>query len=190
MSSKLIRLVTRSSAFAGIYLFSFFGVIACIFYTKGEPFWVKTGWAMFALLGVFVTVTGAVSFMQAYRSRYWPRAGATLTKAWVDESRLHDNRVVYSPMVEYEYTVGAKHYQGDCIDFSARSGSRRWAQRVLDSIGACGRLIQVHYSPDDPAVSVIDPGVRFVHLLRFLIGPAIVLVGMLSALGILDLFGR
>lgn len=192
MANKLTRLVTASSTFAGIYIFCFIGVIIASVATKGDPVWVKTGWIMLALLGLFVTLAGIASFKVAVASPRWPKTTARVVKSWISQYRTHSksNRVVYSPMLEYEYEVAGQSYIGDCIDFSSYSGSQRQAQQILDDIGANRDYIQVYYSPNNPETSVILPGLRFVHFLRFFVGIAMMLIGTSAAIGATHLLSR
>lgn len=186
MANKLIRIVTSSRAFAGIYILCFIGVIVASIVTKGDPIWVNTGWSMLALLGLFVTLGGIVSFQMAAASMHWPMTTARVVNSGI--SQYHTNSegssVVYSPMVEYEYEVAGQPYYGDCVDFSSYSGTQHQAQQILDYIGAHREYIQVYYSPNNPAMSMILPGLRFVHFLRFFFGIAMILVGTVAIIGV------
>lgn len=190
MASKLLQLVTTSQSFAALYIVCFLCVIIGSMFSTGDSLWAKTAWSMLALLGLFVTLTGVMSIKIASGSREWPKTTARRIKSWIAEDRTNGSALIYSPMVEYEYEVAGKNYAGDCIDFSSQSGSQRWAQKVLDEIGASRDYIQVHYSPNDHAISVICPGLRFVHFLRLLIGIAMILVGIVAAIGVENVLSR
>lgn|GEM_PF-1070974 len=192
MANKLTRIVTASSTFAGIYIFCFIGVIATSIITNGDPLWVKTSWLMLALLGLFVTIGGIASFKMAAASAHWPKTTARVKKSWILQynTKSSSNSFVYSPMVEYEYEVAGQCYTGDCIDFSGYSGSQRQAQQILDDIGVNRNYIQVYYSPNSPETSVIRPGLRFVHFLRFFVGLAMILIGAIAAVGAINLLSE
>jgi len=184
VASKLLQLVTTSRSFAALYIVIFLCAIIGSMFSKGDSLWVKTAWSMLALLGLFVTLGGVMSIKLAFGSRQWPKTTARLIRSWLAEYRTYGSSLVYSPMVEYEYEVIGKSYSGDCIDYSSQSGSKRWAQKVLDEVGTNHDYIQIHYSPDDHAISVIRPGFRFIHFLRLFIGFVMILVGIVAAIGV------
>ena len=186
MANKLIQIVTASRSFAGIYIFSFIGVIAASIVTRGDPVWVNTGWLMLAMLGLFVTLGGIASLQMASASPYWSKTTARVVNSGISQynTRSEGSSVVYSPMVEYEYEVAGQSFTGDCIDFSSYSGSQRQAQQILDDIGVNREYMQVYYAPKNPAMSVILPGLRFVHFLRLFVGIAMILVGSVAVTGV------
>jgi len=65
---------------------------------------------------------------------------------------------VYEAEVRYAYSVHGKEYEGDRITFfEGTTDHSDLAQEDLDRYPA-GAEVTVHYKPDDPAESVLEPG--------------------------------
>ena len=183
--NKVIALVTSSTPFAFFYILAFIVVIATAIFTSGEPLWVKLSWGMLAMLGVFISLTAYVSFIEARQSRRWPATTARLLSASVHESIGSGSGNLYRPVVEYAFSHNGRDYKGTTIDYSGQSGSEAWAKKVISKLESKGHGLKVHVNPDDPETNVLNPGIRLVHLLRFIIGPAMVVFGVLAAFDVI-----
>jgi len=181
----ITALVTSSTVFAFFYILAFIAVVVTAVLTDGALFWVKLSWAMLSILGVFITVTAYVSFQEARQSTRWPAVSAKLLSARVKSQMGSDSGRSYSPVVEYEFSFKGKDHTGNTIDYSGQSGSQAWAEKVLNELKSKGIALTVHVNPDNPEMNVLNPGVRFVHMLRYIVGPAMFVIGLLAALDIL-----
>jgi hypothetical protein len=181
--NKFIHLVTSNNIFAFFYILTFIFVIVMAF-TNGGAFWVKLAWLMLALLGVFISITAFVSHAEARRSIRWPTVPARLINAGVRKSIGSDE--TYAPEVEYEFKFNGEKYRGNTIDYSASSRSETAAQKVIQKIKNKGVALTVHVNPQDPQRNVLNPGVQLVHYLRYLIGPAMFVFGMLALFDMID----
>lgn len=64
----------------------------------------------------------------------------------------------FIPKVEYEYNVNAHRFTGHQIDFAPETAiAESSAERVLQGY-PIGSRTSVYYDPDDPATSVLQPG--------------------------------
>ena len=184
-NNKFIQLVTSSTIFAFFYILAFI-IVVVMGFSNGHVFWVKLGWLMLALLGVFITLTAFVSHAEARESTRWPTVPARLISARVRTSIGSSDDNTYTPEVEYEFTYNGKPYRGNTIDYSASSISESGANKVIQKIKDRGIALTVHVNPQDPQRNVLYPGVRLVHYLRYLIGPAMFIFGMLALLDMID----
>jgi len=187
MNNKIVALVTRNALFALVYILAFIGVVLTAVMTDGNPFWVNVSWVMLSILGVFVCVGAYVSHQQATHSNKWPTVSATLTSTRVVGGIATGNRSTYSPLAEYEFTYLGKKYKGNTIDYSAVSGSQAWANKVIAKLQQRGIALLVSVNPQNPKMNVLNPGVRLVHYLRYIIGPAMIVIGALGALGMISI---
>ena len=187
MNNKYIKFIISNNWFAFFYIVAFFFVGYMAIFKKAGDSWVLVGWSMLSILGIIITITAYTTLTQALESKSWPQSIAKITKATVTEGRTTDNGQVHTPEVEYEYSFEGKHYKGCQVDFSSMSSTEKWAQGVIDKITKNGINITVFVNPYDPSVSVIFPGARLVHLLRFIVGPAMIIVGILFGLKLIEL---
>lgn len=132
---------------------------------------------------VFGAILGAISAGQLwseYRVSRWPRADGYIRSAVITRDVVGAQIGRYGSVsldqqrrlhVEYTYTVDGMTHSGNTITF------RRGASRNAASDGAkysVGKLVTVHFNPDDTGSSVLETGP----------GPSEV-VGMLAAAALL-----
>jgi len=182
---NFIRLVTSSQIFAFFFILAFLLVIIAAVLTENNSLFVKLGWSMLALLGVFITITAFVSHAEARQSKRWPKVSAKLLSTGIRSSLGSGDGSNYTPVASYEYSYLGNDYTGSTIDFSASSGSENWAKKVIQQLEDKGIALTANVNPQNPEMSVLNPGVRLVHYLRYLIGPAMVIIGVLAALDII-----
>ena len=106
------------------------------------------------------------------RARKWPTAPGRIETSGVREyhaSGSHENaevRTYYRPDVTYSYEVGGIRYTGDKVPVAGiASGSADGIARDGAARYPAGKTVEVHYNPDNPAESVLEPRVRALWLL-------------------------
>jgi len=184
--NKFINLVTSSTLFSFFYIMTFIVVISAALLTNGGEPWVKISWIMLSVLGVFTTLGAYVSYIEATQSNRWPAVSAKLLSAEVRSKVGSGSDQTYAPSVEYAFSFNGQDYKGNTVDYSAMSGSEAWAKKIIDVLKNKGAALTVRVNPEDPQMNVLNPGVRFVHLLRYIIGPAMIVFGLLAGLEIVD----
>ena len=184
--NKFVTLVTKNSLFVLVYILTFTAVGLTAVMTDGNPFWLKATWLMLSLLGVFVSIGAYVSYQEASQSKHWPTTSAKLLSTRVSSGLATANQHTYSPIVEYEFSFMGKKYKGNTIDYSAMSGSRAWAEKVIKQLQQRGIALLVSVNPQNPQMNVLNPGIRLVHYLRYLIGPAMIVIGILGVMEIIQ----
>ena len=106
------------------------------------------------------------------RARKWPTVPGRIATSGIREyhaSDSHENapvRTFYRPDVTYSYDVGGVRYTGDKVPVAGTVGASTdaLARRTADKYPT-GKVIEVHYNPDNPSESVLDPRVRGLWLL-------------------------
>jgi uncharacterized protein DUF3592 len=112
---------------------------------------------LLALFGGVTLIVSVRDMVRATKSEAWPSVFGHVLKSEVQPpaGRSRD----YGAMVEFRYTVGEREYTGDRIQFLWIDGSRAKAESTIARYPA-GSKVEVRVSPQDPALAVLEPGVR------------------------------
>lgn len=131
-----------------------------------------TFFGVFLIGGILAGWSVVKWFPQARASSEWPTVdGQIVTSQLVRRGRA-DTRL----RLEYEYQVGEQWYFGSrsaFMDGLLGPGPEVRARRYPQ-----GSAVQVHYSPDDPTVAVLEPGVRWIGF-----GLAVLISGFFTLIG-------
>lgn len=136
--------------------------------------------AMFwtAIVGFF-DVTAGSEVLNAVRSDDFRTTTGTVTSNEVVR-RMGDDGPRYIAEIRYAYSVAGRHYTGDKYRFGAFNRTdKRWARQLADA-HPVGRSVTVYYDADNPALSVLAPGLQGSSLLilMFLAPFNVVMLGM------------
>lgn len=128
--------------------------------------WIATGFpggAPAAAMGTGIPLTafGLHRLRIGRRSRDWPTVPGEVTSTEISsEGGGEDAEVKYVPELQYEYEVDNERYVnsrygfGTTPTFSERSAARSWTEERYPEDGQ----VAVHYDPDRPDRSVLEPG--------------------------------
>jgi len=140
--------------------------------------------------GAWLMFTGEVrDIVRGFASKSWPS-----TQGVVLSSRISSHpgsHASWFPVVTFQYTVDDRAFEGDVIAFHSLSGprvggnNRADVQEMADSYAA-GTTVEVYYDPQDPAVSVLQPGASYTNIF----GPVFSLIVLVIGVSILRLFKR
>ncbi len=91
----------------------------------------------------------------------WPITPGTILSSNLVERRHHNSKthhttITYEPQVEYEYSLVGQDYIGKKIAFGVSSYDYNTAIQKIAPYPMGGN-VQVHYDPDDPSKSVLEP---------------------------------
>jgi len=137
--------------------------------------------------GLIMLVPTAIAARICYlviRTRHaakWPSTMARITKSEVriDHSHLEDvTTVVNAPVVEYEFKVGGKIYNGSRVN--AVDNNNRDVQAKLDRYPA-GATVPVYYKPDDPSEAVLEHNLPMPAPAMYSIAGGIFMAGVAAA---------
>ena len=81
--------------------------------------------------------------------------------------------------VRYRYTVGGAEYEGSRIRFGGplSSSIESWAERIQSRFTVRASVC-VRVSPEDPRLSVLEPGVAWYLLLALVVCTGLLLLGL------------
>lgn len=113
----------------------------------------------FLLVGVITLFIGLRGAWRAQASTDWPVAYGEVRSSKVDQHSDSDG-TTYHAEVLYHFVVDGVEYLGNQVAFGDYGSSNpSHAQKIVNQYPA-GETFAVSYHPDDPEVSVLDPGVK------------------------------
>lgn len=125
---------------------------------------------LFTIVGALVFFSGVGGLFRSNASKSWPTTQGTVVSSGVRVPKS-SSKSLYTPVVRYEYHVDGHKHTSARVSFGDASTSHSSdAQKVVARYPA-GSSITVHYSPKDPASSVLEAGITganyFVPLMGF-----------------------
>jgi hypothetical protein len=115
--------------------------------------------SLFVIVGVTVFGFGVCQYMRAQDSSNWPSAMGKVIYSDV-ERRSDEDGTTYSAEVEYEFTVADQLLSGNLIKFGEVNTSNSSHARRIVNRYPVGSEVRVFYDPNDPYLSVLEPGVH------------------------------
>jgi hypothetical protein len=114
---------------------------------------------IFLLVGGGLSYWGWTILQDARASMSWPTAEGVIGRSEVTESSDSEGGTSYSPEVTYTYQANGLLQEGERIKFGENSySSRRRAEEIIAQYPV-GTRVTVHYDPEQPDHSVLEPGV-------------------------------
>jgi len=115
----------------------------------------------------------------------WPTADGRITRSELERFRER-GQTMYSADVAYEYALDGKTFGGNRVWFGddARSSDPTAWRRAVERYPV-GSGVKVHYDPDDPQESVLEPGLTWAGSVIYFLGLGFLALGgviVLSAL--------
>ncbi len=140
---------------------------------------------LFAL--VFVMIGGGTLFFwgiptiqKAYESVHWPSVqGAIIVSHFSSDS--DSDGTTYKADIGYDYSINGQNLSGSTVSFGAPNSSNASEIRAIVNHYPLGALVPVYYNPDDPSISVLEPGINWSIFFIAGIGALFLLVGLIMA---------
>ena len=118
---------------------------------------------LFVVLLAFGLILGGVGLYRynlGRKSASWPVAKGSMTASRPQPVTTENNRNEYRLSVSYKYAVNGKTYTGTRITASdIYEKTRKAAEEALSKYPVGGE-VSVYYDPDDPAISLLETGIR------------------------------
>ncbi len=148
---------------------------------------------LFLIVGVFVTKWGAKTLDNAKESMDWPTVqGQVLHSEVVREKKSNSgsrssggSSVTYNADVMFEFKLKGDTYSSDNVSFGQYSSSDPSEARKIVRDYPQGSSVTVYYNPEDPDVSVLEPGVTWSSYIIWGMGLLFSGIGVLGFLGCL-----
>lgn len=153
--------------------------------------------AAFGALGAWTAVAAALAFDRGRASHRWPRTdGVVVASSVLEQTAPNSSRFpssggfVYSPVVEYRYTVDGREYRGHQVRFGGvPAGSHGEAQRVVEAYPP-GAAVAVHHHSRRPDLAVLEPGGSPRLVRQMLVGLFVIVVTALMIFAASEQFAR
>lgn len=128
---------------------------------------------------------------QAAASVSWPTTEGQITVSRVEKNEARKGGATYTAVITYQYSLDGQTFEGDRVwfgdDYSV-SNAFASAFRAAVRRYPVGKAVKVHYDPDEPGDSVLEPGPTWSGSVFYFIGLVLMTLGSLilvSALGTL-----
>lgn len=140
---------------------------------------------IFIAVGLGTVSIGIRGLIQANASADWPSVKGRVVSSSVDQQRSSKNNggtsTTYHAEVLYEFAVGGTTYNGNRVAYGDYGSSNpAHARRIVNQYPE-GETVTVHYMPDDPEQSVLEPGVQMQAWILPGIGSVFLFAGCLMA---------
>ena len=136
---------------------------------------------IFILVGGGIMYAGVTNLRNASASKNWPTVPGKVVVSELNRSRSDKGSTTYSATVVYDYNVDGTTYSAKRVSFGQGSSSNPAGARTVLNKYKLGNEVNVHYSPKDPSLAVLEPGVTGVTMLLPGIGAVFFLVGCAMA---------
>jgi hypothetical protein len=119
---------------------------------------------IFIIVGGFTGFVGVRSLLRAKASSSWPTAQGVIVSSSVERHHSRDSdghdRTTYHAEVFYEFTVDGTVYNGNKVAYGDYgSGNPSHARKIVNKYPK-DKSVEVHYMPEDPGESILEPGVK------------------------------
>jgi hypothetical protein len=133
------------------------------------------GGCFVTLASVFLVVIIVSMVIPTIGAQRWPSTQCTILTSKVEQHQ-GDDGPTYSPEITFEWTVDGEKYQGGQYYIRTFSGSRSYADSVVDQYKV-GSVAECFYDPDDPSNAVLNRDIGWITFLIPLIPIVFLVVG-------------
>jgi Protein of unknown function (DUF3592) len=132
---------------------------------------------LFIVIGAVAFAVGVWNLVRSIRCESWPTAEGTVDRA---EMTYHSSKHggTYSADISYHYQAAGAYYSGKRLAFGSMSSSSSYARGILARYPV-GAKVQVHYSPDDPELAVLETGIHGGTWICLGVGTVFMLAGIM-----------
>lgn len=133
--------------------------------------WLALGCTLFGLLTAVSAIKSYEELKGIVKARSvasWPAANATIKKVKLRKHVGHKGKKSYKVLVDYEYDVNDKRFQGNRIH-PAYSQSNAEGHHPLHAKLKNARVVKAYFNPENPAEAYIVSGSYSDHLSRLFV---------------------
>ena len=94
---------------------------------------------------------------QMSASKSWPSVQGRIVSSHVERTQIA-TKVKYKAQVRYQFSVNGRPYMGSRIRYADTTGSSESAQQKIVDKYPSNAQVEVFYDPQDPDISVLEPG--------------------------------
>lgn len=133
--------------------------------------------------GTAVTIfLGIPMVMNALESKRWPSVDGVIAISEFTTNRDRDNgSTTYGASIAYDYTVNEVLHTGSNVHFGQYGTGDPSYGRGIANPYPVGKQVHVYYNPDDPWISVLEPGAGWSSFMVAGIGVLFAVIGFLGS---------
>ncbi len=118
---------------------------------------------IFAFLGLYCLAIGISMGIEGIKAKSWPTAKGRIIKSRVEElrtsSKIRIARLCLN--LDYLYLVGNQVFEGHRLNSGWRCfASENYIKNILKKYPV-GKNVLVHYNPQKPQISLLEPGLNW-----------------------------
>jgi len=150
--------------------------------------WVVIGFAfIFFIIGSVVFVGATKEALSAHESVSWPNVPGKIYISEIDKYETQSiggggsnirTSILYRPLIRYTYAVEGVSYKNNRVKISATSDSEGRQAKFYIKKYPVDERVTVTYSPQDPAISVLEPGVSKTNTSAIFVGLLFMFMGI------------
>jgi hypothetical protein len=131
------------------------------------------GLVIIAIIGAGLTFLGLIKLNNAAQAKKWPTTIGTITSSVVGGA------VKYYPSINYTYTIDGIAYTSNRIStMNFNTKKRSVAEEFLKKYPG-GSEVKVYYNKEDPAKSLLEPGINTGNILLVAFGVILLAIPVL-----------
>lgn len=145
------------------------------------------------LFGVTATLAGLLVSLWAHgyskdakASLSWPSVQGVVVESFEDvhtsttSSGSRPPMKSYIPVVRYSYQVDELDYTNDQISFASQNNAKRENAKATLSKYPVATELDVHYNPENPRKSILEPGTHRSTHIWFFLGLGMLITGLIE----------
>lgn len=114
---------------------------------------------IFATIGLMLLGFGLLNLWRAHLSEQWPKASGVITYQKTDEDQSDGSSGTFSTALVFQYEVNGKKCYGNLCRFGQLAGGSAEDAEQTSQKYPQGQVVNVSYFPDNPNLSVLEPGI-------------------------------
>lgn len=115
--------------------------------------------SIFAMLGIGALSLGLINLSRARASESWPKVPGVITYQTLDSSDEGQGATTYSTHLVFTYEVDGKKRYSNLRRFGLLAGGSQEEADAAQARYPQGTPVTVSYSPDNPNLGVLEPGI-------------------------------
>ena len=147
---------------------------------RNSPLAVLIIGVIFIAAGYYIAFAKGWPILENARaSSSWPAVAATVESSQVSSHRNSDGKTMYQADVNFSYQVDGRPYRSNTVWFGGQYSSSDSAEQY-ETVNRypAGTKVEAFYNPQQPHISVLEPGTKISSYMLFGFGMVFFCVGV------------
>ncbi|MCJ7567077.1 MAG: DUF3592 domain-containing protein [Anaerolineales bacterium] len=147
------------------------------------------GYIIAIVISSVLLIKFGLDIMRGLNSRNWPTTEGKITHSGVEAQQSMDDegdiKTTYGASIQYQYNISGQEIEGARRSFTeVRTNSSRRAEQIMARYPQ-GSSVTVYYHPDNPNLSILEPGVGWFSYIGMIVLLGFLVFGILGATGLI-----